>query len=425
MRRAGLYTAGAMAAALLLAAAVWWLNLRDEPDLRAPAAEVPTTPDLVARGAYLALAGNCASCHTSRGGAAYAGGRGIDTPFGTVYTSNLTPDADTGLGRWSPAEFWRAMHNGRSKDGRLLYPAFPYTSYTEVSRADSDALYAYLKSLPPTPQAATPHALRWPFNLQPALAVWRALYFRPGTPPVDASQSAEWNRGAYLVRGLGHCGACHTARNALGATDDRLNLAGGMIPMQNWYAPSLTSPQEAGVADWPREDIVHLLQTGVAPGGSVLGPMAEVVLKSTQHLSTEDLGAMATYLKALPQAAEPAARPAVDRKVAERGSRLYERHCAQCHGDQGQGVRAAYPPLAGNRAVTMPQVANLVQAVLNGGYAPATAGNPRPFGMPPFVLVLDDADIAAVLTHIRSAWGSQAGGVTEIEVNRLRAGQGR
>jgi len=411
--------------ALALAALVWQLNLQGEPELSAPAPTVAAMPDLLARGAYLALAGNCASCHTTRGGIPYAGGRGIDTPFGTVYTSNLTPDAATGIGRWTPAEFWRAMHNGRARDGRLLYPAFPYTSYTEITRTDSDALYAYLQSLPATAQAATPHTLRWPYDTQAALAVWRALYFRPGAPAVDATQSAEWQRGAYLVRGLGHCGACHTARNALGATEDRLNLAGGMIPMQNWYAPSLTSPHEAGMADWPREDIVRLLQTGVAPGGSVLGPMAEVVLKSTQHLSAEDLGAMATYLKALPQATEPH-RPiaAVDSRVAARGSQLYERHCAQCHGDQGQGVKNAYPPLAGNRAVTMPQVANLVQTVVNGGYAPATAGNPRPFGMPPFVLVLNDADIAAVLSHIRSAWGNQAGGVTEIEVNRLRAGQG-
>ena len=411
--------------ALALAALVWQLNLQGESELSAPAPTVAGTPDLLARGAYLALAGNCASCHTTRGGIPYAGGRGIDTPFGTVYTSNLTPDAATGIGRWTPAEFWRAMHNGRARDGRLLYPAFPYTSYTEITRTDSDALYAYLQSLPATAQATTPHTLRWPYDTQAALAVWRALYFRPGAPTLDATQSAEWQRGAYLVRGLGHCGACHTARNALGATEDRLNLAGGMIPMQNWYAPSLTSPHEAGMADWPREDIVRLLQTGVAPGGSVLGPMAEVVLKSTQHLSAEDLGAMATYLKALPQATEPR-RPiaAVDSRVAARGSQLYERHCAQCHGDQGQGVKNAYPPLAGNRAVTMPQVANLVQTVVNGGYAPATAGNPRPFGMPPFVLVLNDADIAAVLSHIRSAWGNQAGGVTEIEVNRLRAGQG-
>ncbi|WP_394788926.1 c-type cytochrome [Rhodoferax sp.] len=415
-----------LATVCAVVALVWALNLQDEPDLSAPAVAVAATPELLARGAYLARAGNCAACHTTRGGMPYAGGRGIDTPFGTVYSSNLTPDTKTGIGNWSSAEFWRALHNGRSKDGRLLYPAFPYTSYTAVTRADSDALYAYLHSLPATEQAATPHALRWPFKLQPALAVWRALYFRPGSFQPEATQSAEWNRGAYLVRGLGHCGACHTARNALGASSS-LDLAGGMIPVQNWYAPSLTSPHEAGVADWPRDDIVRLLQTGVAPRGSVLGPMAEVVLQSTQYLSAEDLGAMATYLQALPPSApEPRrdAAPATAR-VLQRGAQLYGQQCAQCHGEQGQGVAGAYPALAGNRAVTMASTANLVQTVLGGGYAPATAGNPRPFGMPPYVLVLNDSDIAAVLTHIRSAWGNQAAGVSELDVNRLRASQGQ
>ena len=410
--------------ALALAALVWHLNLRDEADLSAPAPAVAATPELLARGAYLARLGNCAACHTTRGGTPYAGGRGIDTPFGTVDSSNLTPDAQTGIGSWSPAEFWRALHNGRSKDGHLLYPAFPYTSYTAVTRADADALYAYLHSLPATAQAATPHALRWPFSTQPALAVWRALYFQPGVLPPEPQQSAEWNRGAYLVRGLGHCGACHTARNALGASDDQLDLAGGLIPMQNWYAPALTSPHEAGVASWPRADVVRLLQTGVAPGAIVLGPMAEVVRQSTQHWSPADLAAAATYLQALPQSAAKApARdlPPTPSRVAERGAQLYEKHCVQCHGAQGQGVAGAYPALAGNRAVTMANTANLVQTVLNGGYAPATAGNPRPFGMPPFVLVLNDSDIAAVLTHIRSAWGNQAGAVTELDINRLRA----
>ena len=416
------------ALALGVFALVWRLNLRDEPDLRGPAAEVAATPELLARGAYLARVGNCAACHTTRGGTPYAGGRGIETPFGTVYSSNLTPDAQTGLGNWSAAEFWRALHNGRSKDGHLLYPAFPYTSYTAVTRADSDALYAYLRNLPATAQAATQHALRWPFSTQPALAVWRALYFQPGALPPDPQQSAEWNRGAYLVRGLGHCGACHTARNALGASDEQLNLAGGLIPMQNWYAPSLTSSHEAGMADWPRADVVRLLQTGVAPRGTVLGPMAEVVRQSTQHWSAEDLAAMTTYLRALPQSsARPPARdmPPIPAHVLELGAKLYDKHCAQCHGDAGQGVPGAYPALAGNRAVTMPNTANLVQIVLNGGYAPATAGNPRPFGMPPYVLVLNDGDIAAVLTHIRRAWGNRAEGVTELDVNRLRANQSR
>ena len=404
-----------------LAALVWHLNTRDEPDLSAPVAALNATPDLLARGAYLARAGNCAACHTTRGGTPYAGGRGIDTPFGMVNSSNLTPDVRTGIGSWSAAEFWRALHNGRSKDGRLLYPAFPYPSYTTVTRTDSDALYAYLHSLPATAQPAPPHALRWPFNQQAALAVWRALYFSPSSFKPEPAQSAEWNRGAYLVRGLGHCGACHTARNALGATSTRLDLAGGLIPVQNWYAPSLTATQEASVHDWPLEDAVRLLQTGVAPQGTVLGPMAEVVQQSTQYLSPPDLTAMATYLKALPQTPpEPARAASTTPRTAERGAKLYDQHCAQCHGMQGQGVAGAYPPLAGNRAVTMASTANLVQVVRNGGFAPATAGNPRPFGMPPFVLVLGDEDIAVLLTHIRASWGNQAPAVTELEVGRLR-----
>jgi mono/diheme cytochrome c family protein len=423
------WVTGGLAAALALvalAALVGWLNLRDEPDLASEAGAIDLSPALVQRGAYLARAGNCMSCHTARGGTPYAGGRSIDTPFGAVFSSNLTPDKTTGLGSWSAGHFWRAMHNGRSKDGRLLYPAFPYTNYTEITREDSDALYAYLQSLPPTAQPNTPHTLRWPFSTQAALAAWRALYFSPGQFTPDTRQAAEWNRGAYLVRGLGHCSACHSARNALGATNTPLDLAGGLIPMQNWYAPSLTSSTEAGVADWAPEHIASLLRTGVSPRGSVLGPMAEVVLHSTQHMSDEDLNAMAVFLKSLPPSAAPVAAPApAGTSVAQAGGKLYEQHCAQCHGEQGRGVTGAYPPLAGNRAVTMDSTANLVQVVLNGGYAPATAGNPRPYGMPPFVLVLDDTELAALLTYLRSAWGNQASAVTATEVNRMRAANNR
>ena len=415
-------------AALVLAAAavttlVWQGQGGNETDappaLVAPASAQP----LAERGAYLARAGNCMACHTARGGLPYAGGRGIHTPFGTVFSSNLTPDRQTGMGDWSASDFWRALHHGKSRDGRLLYPAFPYTNYTEVSRADSDALHAFLMQLPPVVQPATAHTLRWPFNTQAALAVWRALYFSPGTYQPDTGQSAEWNRGAYLVRGLGHCSACHSTRNALGANSTPLDLAGGLIPMQNWYAPSLTSAVEAGVAHWSRPDIVALLKTGVSPRGSATGPMAEVVLHSTQHLSDADLGAMAQFLQQLAPAAPGAAQaaPAAPEAVRTLGAKLYEKHCIQCHGEQGLSVPGAYPALAGNRAVTMPQTVNLVQIVLSGGYAPATAGNPRPFGMPPFVLELNDSDIAAVLTHIRQSWGNQASTVTALEVNRMRA----
>lgn len=417
---------GLLAAALLFAAAavlVAWLNLRDEVDVKVPVAMITPSDTRVARGAYLARAGNCMGCHTARGGPAYAGGRGIDTPFGTVFSANLTPDEKTGIGSWSPAHFWRAMHNGRSKDGRLLYPAFPYPNYTQVTRADSDAMFAYLRSLPAVEQARPAHTLRFPYDTQAALAVWRALYFKPGVYEADTQRSAEWNRGAYLVRGLGHCAACHSARNALGASSEALDLAGGLIPMQNWYAPSLSSPHEAGVGDWDRQHIVALLKTGISPQASATGPMAEVVLRSTQYLSDADLGAVAQFLKELAPPATLAlpAAPAAPASVLARGAKLYEQHCTQCHGEQGRGVPQAYPALAGNRAVTMPQTANLVQIVLNGGYAPATEGNPRPFGMPPFVLELNDSDIAAVLTHIRQSWGNQASVVTPLEVNRMRA----
>ncbi|MBN9427013.1 MAG: cytochrome c [Burkholderiales bacterium] len=403
------------------------LNLRDEAPLdgSASGSELAarfTNPALIERGRYLAQAGNCMTCHTVRGGAPYAGGRPIDTPFGVVHSSNLTSDADTGLGRWSAGQFWRALHNGRSRDGRLLYPAFPYPNYTQVTREDSDAIYAYLRSLPPVAQPNRPHALRFPYDTQAALAVWRALFFRPGVFQPQAGQSEQWNRGAYLVGGLGHCNACHAGRNLLGATGAALELGGGMIAAQSWYAPSLASPAEAGVGDWPADEIVQLLKTGQSPRGIVVGPMAEVVVRSTQHLSDADLQAMAAFLKSLPPS-EPRRRPAAppaSGELMKRGAVLYERHCADCHGADGQGQPHAYPPLAGNRAVTLEPPANALRIVLHGGYAPATAANPRPFGMPPFAAQLADDEIAAVVSYIRAAWGNRGSEVRSVEVVRYR-----
>lgn len=414
---------------LLLAAGavalVWHLNRRGEAPLDANAPTLVAwkpTAEQIAQGAYLARAGNCAGCHTAQGGAAYAGGRGIATPFGTVYASNLTPDADTGLGRWTADHFWRALHHGRAKDGRLLYPAFPYPNTTQIGRDDADALFAFLGSLPPVAQASPPHALRFPYNTQAALAVWRALYFSAGASPPDPQRSAAWNRGAYLVKGLGHCSACHSTRNAWGASDNALSLAGGLIPSQNWYAPSLTDVGEASLAHWPMDEAVKLLKTGQTDRAVVTGPMAEVVRHSTQHLSDADLRAMVGYLQTLHPSA-PAKAPAkavAAGPLAALGAQVYERHCVACHGERGQGVPGAYPPLAGNRAVTMAQTTNLVQTVLQGGFAPATTGNPRPFGMPPYVLVLSDREVAAVLTHVRSQWGNDAGAVSELDVARHR-----
>ena len=402
--------------ALLLvaaAAALAWLNLRGDPPADAATTVPADDPALQARGAYLARAGNCQDCHTPRGGAPYSGGRGIPTPFGTVYSSNLTPDPQTGLGAWNALDFRRAMQNGRSRDGRLLYPAFPYDATTRISDADADALFAYLRSLPAVAQPNRPHALRFPYDTQLALAVWRALYFRPGRFEPDAAQPAAWNRGAYLVQGLGHCAACHAERNALGASRDPLGLAGGLMPLQHWLAPALAGGQ-------PADRLATLLKNGVAEGDALLGPMAEVALHSTQHLQADDLQAIGKYLQSLPAAAPPA--PGRPPSAAQRalGEKLYDTHCSDCHGAQGQGVPGAYLPLAGNPGVLQEPPANPVQVVLGGAFAASTAGHPRPFGMPPFATELSDEEVAAVLSYVRDAWGNRAGAVQALDVQRWR-----
>jgi mono/diheme cytochrome c family protein len=398
------------------------LNLRDEEPITEKPPAFASTPEQVRRGEYLARAGNCIGCHTARGGAAYAGGLGIATPFGIVYSTNLTPDSRTGLGTWTAAHFWRAMHNGRSRDGRLLYPAFPYPEFTQVTREDSDAVFAFLMSLRPVEHDRRAPELRFPYNSQAALAVWRALFFEPGTFEPDRSKSPEWNRGAYLLRGLGHCVACHGGRNVFGATSEKFELSGGVIPMQDWYAPSLLSPGEAGVAEWAVEDVRDLLRNGVSRGASVMGPMAEVVFRSTQYLSEEDLRAFAVFLKSLPQVSSERATPVIGAAEASQalGAEIYKQNCAECHGETGQGTPGAYPALAGNRAVVMDTPINVIRAVLAGGYLPATAGNPRPYGMPPFAHVLNDAEIAAVISYIRSAWGNNAPPVSQLQMMQHR-----
>ena len=427
MSRIGGWILALLGVLALLAAWIAWRGVYDDVVLTDDNSET-TAPDpaQVERGAYLARAGNCMACHTQRGGAAYAGGRAIDTPFGTVFSSNLTPDRANGLGTWSTSTFWRAMHHGKSRDGRLLLPVFPYTSYTRVKREDSDALFGFLRSQAPVAQPNMPHAVRWPYDTQAALAVWRTLYFRPAVFQPEAGRSASWNRGAYLVQGLGHCNECHSRRNLLGASDAAHPLAGGPIPMQSWLAPSLRANEEAGVGDWSIADIAALLGAGVSARGGASGPMAEVVFGSTQYLRTADLRAMAEFLKTLagerPAQFHLADDARASAKLLDTGANLYEKHCTACHGADGQGVADAYPALAGSRAVQMADPVNLVQIVLRGGYAPVTSGNPRPFGMPPYQVLLGDAEVAAVLSYVRSAWGNQAASLTELSVARLRSG---
>lgn len=407
---------------MVMGAWVAALNVRGEAPLRPEATRAPATAAQVAQGAYLARVGNCIGCHTAPGGPALAGGRAVTTPFGTLYSPNLTPDPVTGLGAWTSDEFWRALHHGRSRDGRLLYPAFPYPQFTHVTREDADALLAYLRSVPAVVQPLRPHALRFPYGTQAALAVWRALYFRPGPAVTEPAEGGDavWQRGRYLVEGLGHCAACHSPRDRLGGVRDDQAWLGGLMPAGDWVAPSLADPQQAGVQRWPVETTARLLRDGTVPGASVSGPMAEVVFASTQHLTPEDARAMARYLVTLPERprarATAAQAPAAQREL---GQRLYTRHCADCHGEQGEGRPGRFPALAGNRAVTLADPHNVLQMVRHGGFAPSTAGHPRPHGMPPFGHLLDAEAQAAVATYIRQAWGEPAPAVNALEVLRL------
>jgi mono/diheme cytochrome c family protein len=382
--------------------------------------------DALTEGQYLATIGDCASCHTARNGKPMAGGRVVPTPFGAIPSPNLTPDHETGLGTWSAEDFYQALHSGKAHDGTSLYPAFPFTSYTKVTRADSDAMFAYLKSLPAVRNPDTPNTLRWPYRMRSLMATWRLMYFDEGEYQPDPKQSAPWNRGAYLVQGLGHCNECHANRNSFGAMVTDPFLAGGLIPVQNWYAPDLSMGPEGGLAGWSEADVVALLKTGRSSKGSALGPMAEVVLKSTQHLSDADLTAVATYLKALPPRAPVRQRGnAVDAaQVAQAGQKVYTQHCADCHGADGRGKGDAYPPLDGNITVTEPTGINAIRVVLSGGFAPATASHPRPYSMPPFAQVLTDDDAAAVVTYIRHAWSNRASSVSPNDVRAYRSTPG-
>ena len=297
---------------------------------------------IVARGKYLAQAGDCVACHTAPGGKLFAGGHAMPTPFGTLYTSNVTPDPETGIGKWTADQFYSMMHTGRSPDGGLLYPAMPFGSYTKITRADSDAIFAFMQSVPPVKLPNKPHDLKFPYNNRSLIIGWRTLFFTEGEYKPDSTKSDDWNRGAYLVQGLGHCAMCHSAINALGGSSELAAFEGGLIPMQNWYAPSLTSNKEGGLGDWSIDDISNLLRTGISNRGAVYGPMAEVTYNSLQYMTEADTRAMAVYLKSLAEHSVPdTPRPTMSADesslLLRLGQTIYGDKCASCHGDKGQG----------------------------------------------------------------------------------------
>jgi len=385
---------------------------------------------LIKKGEYLARAGDCIACHTAPGGKRFAGGYALPTPFGTLYTPNITPDNEYGIGQWSFDDFYNALHDGVAPGGVLgghyLYPAFPYPSYTHIKRSDAKAIWAYLRSLKPVHYQPPQNEMEFPFNIRQALIGWRLLFFHPGTYKPNPKHSKEWNRGAYLVQGLGHCGACHTDHNFLGAKKEGDYLAGGAIPVQNWYAPNLTSNQRYGVGGWSKQEIVQLLKTGISAKNATFGPMSDVVHDSLQYLNDKDLDAIATYLKSLPAKDEPEPPDHQELSKEQRqilysmGQHLYARHCSECHQPGGEGVKSIYPPLKDNGAIIARNPVDPIRMILQGGFEAPTQGNPRPFSMPPFAQILNDKQVAALATYIRQSWGNDASPVPPSLVEKYR-----
>jgi mono/diheme cytochrome c family protein len=296
----------------------------------------------VQRGKALVDAGDCVACHTQAGAQPFTGGRPIKTPFGVIYSPNITPDRETGIGAWSDEDFYRAMHEGIRPDGARLYPAFPYPYFTKMPREDVMAVRAYLNTLQPTPNPRPANKLFWPLNYRVFMRGWNAMFFTPGTFVADNGKDAEWNRGAYLVEGPGHCGACHTPKNLFGSGKSAHALQGGAI--QNWFAPNITSDQHHGIGSWTVDEVVEYLKTGRNARSGAAGLMSEVVRDSTSKMSDSDLRAMAVYLKS--ESAKPGAPPLPDRSADSAGKAIYADSCSGCHRSDGRPQCSGHP-LAG------------------------------------------------------------------------------
>ena len=383
--------------------------------------------DLVDRGRYLARAGNCVSCHTRPGGPAFAGGLAFQTKFGTLYSSNITPDPKTGIGEWSLEQFDRALREGERPNGDHLYPAFPYTAYTKLSDADVVALYAYLKVIKPVQLTPPANDMSFPFNQRWTLGLWKGMFFDAARFEPDPSRSAEWNRGAYLVEGLAHCSACHSPRNFLGAERSGGAMTGGEYydrvgsgEVRTWAAPNLTNAGN-GLASWAIDDLVAYLNTGRTSFTETHGPMNEVILNSTRHLSEPDVTAMAVYLKSLPGARGDIGEPA-SASVLKEGATLYDLHCGTCHQPTGLGGSSedAGARLAGSPVVQASHPASLINIILYGPQLAKLRGPKRWKDMPAFYEKLADDEVAAIASYIRNAWGNVGGEVTEEQVAQQR-----
>ena len=372
----------------------------------------------VERGRYLATAGDCQACHTVQGKKPFAGGRPIPTPFGTIYSANITPDRHAGIGNWTNDQFYRALHQGIGANGDNLYPAFPYPWYTKITREDSDAIKAYLQTLDPDNSTPPGNNLDWPLNYRVVLKGWNDLFFKEGTFKPNTEKSAQWNRGEYLVEGLGHCGACHTPTNVFGAAKKNSRLQGGTL--QDWYAPNLAGDLRSGLGAWSLDDITTFLKTGRNKRSAAYGPMSEVITHSTSKLTDDDLKAMATYLKDIP-ATQAGTQPSkTDAKLLEAGKAIYVDNCSACHRSNGEGLPGMFPPLKGDATVQDGEPTTIIRLILNGVHAVATDSKPTPLSMPAFDWKLSDEQIAAVASYIRNSWGNSASAVSSSDVNSLR-----
>jgi mono/diheme cytochrome c family protein len=376
--------------------------------------------DQIERGRYLAVLGDCAACHTVPGGAPFAGGLALQTPFGKLVAPNITPDRETGIGNWTDDEFVAAMHDGRRRDGSRLYPAMPYPAYTKMTRDDVLAIRAYLATVAPVSNQVIADQLPFPLNIRLGMVFWNWLNFTPGRYQLDPEKSAEWNRGAYIVEGAGHCGTCHTPKTLLGGDKSGDPLAGATL--QGWFAPNITTDTHKGIGGWTKTDIVEYLKTGVNSWTLASGPMAEAVAHSSSKMTDEDIAAIATYLKdsGTGVAASKPVSVAADRNDMRAGAAIYKDSCAACHKDSGTGESHLFPRLAGSAMVRSDDPTTLVRVVLQGARAVSTPSMPTAPAMPAFDWRLNDAQAAAVLTYIRNTWGNAAAPVTASTIASQR-----
>jgi mono/diheme cytochrome c family protein len=365
----------------------------------------------IERGRYLAVLADCGACHTKPGGEPFAGGLALETPFGTLVTPNITPDKETGIGNMTDGEFLSALHEGRGRDGKRLYPAMPYPAYTKMSDDDVLAIRTYLGTVPPVNNNVVVNQLPFPFNIRLSMVVWNALNFTPGRFHPDPQKSAEWNRGAYIVEGPEHCGTCHTPKTILGGEKNDHFLAGA--PLQGWFAPNITNDSRKGIGRWSKDDLSEYLKTGTNGWTLASGPMAEAVTHSTSRITDEDVAAIVTYLKDNGRS-ESGSNPAqaANDNVMRAGAAIYKDNCAACHRDGATGDPHLFPRLAGSALVQSDDPSTLIRVVLQGTRAASTPSAPTAPAMPAFHWKLNDAQVAAVLTYIRNSWGNTAAAVS-------------